>query len=80
MYLPYYFSVCNSFVFNQTTLDIKTPVRWSSPEALVNESEVNSKSDVWQFGILSYEVFTHGGKPYERKLTFYLFILSSLLL
>ncbi|KAM3181874.1 hypothetical protein ACTXT7_013498 [Hymenolepis weldensis] len=51
---------------SHTPLDIKTPVRWSSPEALVNENEVNSKSDVWQFGILSYEVFTHGGRPYDK--------------
>ncbi|VDO01183.1 unnamed protein product [Rodentolepis nana] len=45
---------------------MKTPVRWSSPEALGNEGMVNSKSDVWQFGILSYEVFTHGATPYEH--------------
>ncbi|VDL62257.1 unnamed protein product [Hymenolepis diminuta] len=66
MYLPYSFNVHILADFNQSTLDIKTPVRWSSPEALVNENEVNSKSDVWQFGILSYEVFTHGGRPYDQ--------------
>nr|CDS29567.1 lymphocyte specific protein tyrosine kinase [Hymenolepis microstoma] len=51
---------------SHTPLDVKTPVRWSSPEALTDESRVNSKSDVWQFGILSYEVFTHGAMPYDH--------------
>ncbi|KAM7536489.1 hypothetical protein Aperf_G00000088586 [Anoplocephala perfoliata] len=49
-----------------TPLDMRTPVRWSSPEALSNENEVTSKSDVWQYGILGYEVFTYGGKPYNK--------------
>ncbi|KAH9281915.1 Tyrosine-protein kinase SPK-1 [Echinococcus granulosus] len=46
--------------------DLKTPIRWSSPEALINGKEVTSKSDVWQYGILWYEVFSYGGVPYEK--------------
>ncbi|KAM7536467.1 hypothetical protein Aperf_G00000088536 [Anoplocephala perfoliata] len=49
-----------------TPLDIRTPTRWSSPEALVNEDKVTSRSDVWQYGILGYEVFTYGGRPYDK--------------
>ncbi|CDS43751.1 tyrosine protein kinase HCK [Echinococcus multilocularis] len=46
--------------------DLKTPIRWSSPEALINGKEVTSKSDVWQYGILWYEVFSYGDVPYEK--------------
>ncbi|KAL5104837.1 Tyrosine-protein kinase SPK-1 [Taenia crassiceps] len=50
-------------------IDLQTPIRWSSPEALTNEKEVTSKSDVWQYGVLGYEVFSYGGVPYEGYTT-----------
>jgi len=39
------------------------PVRWSPPEALNNQI-FSSASDVWSFGILTWEVLTRGERPY----------------
>uniref|UniRef100_UPI00398F7228 cytoplasmic tyrosine-protein kinase BMX-like n=1 Tax=Pristiophorus japonicus TaxID=55135 RepID=UPI00398F7228 len=40
-------------------------VKWSSPE-IFSYSKFNSKSDVWAFGVLMWEVFTLGKMPHER--------------
>ncbi|XP_078458836.1 tyrosine-protein kinase Tec-like [Lampetra fluviatilis] len=42
----------------------KFPVRWSPPEVFLN-NKFSSKSDVWAFGILMWEVFSEGMLPYD---------------
>ncbi|XP_069833695.1 tyrosine-protein kinase Tec isoform X1 [Dendropsophus ebraccatus] len=42
----------------------KFPVKWSPPEVF-NYSRFSSKSDVWSFGVLMWEVFTEGKMPFE---------------
>ncbi|CUT98754.1 tyrosine protein kinase Fyn [Echinococcus multilocularis] len=41
------------------------PVRWTPPEATEVGVFQSTKSDVWSFGVLMYEVFTYGGVPYD---------------
>ncbi|XP_075032784.1 tyrosine-protein kinase Srms [Mixophyes fleayi] len=40
------------------------PIRWTAPEALAY-SKYSTKSDVWSFGIVIYEIYTFGDLPYK---------------
>ncbi|NWH59111.1 TXK kinase, partial [Geococcyx californianus] len=44
----------------------KFPVKWSAPEVF-HFNKYSSKSDVWSFGVLMWEVFTEGKMPFESK-------------
>ncbi|ELK03652.1 Tyrosine-protein kinase TXK [Pteropus alecto] len=44
----------------------KFPIKWSPPEVL-HFNKYSSKSDVWSFGVLMWEVFTEGKMPFENK-------------
>ncbi|KAG7461756.1 hypothetical protein MATL_G00194450 [Megalops atlanticus] len=44
----------------------KFPVKWSPPEVL-HFNKYSSKSDVWSFGVLMWEIFTEGRMPFENK-------------
>lgn len=41
----------------------KIPVRWTAPEAIAFR-KFTSASDVWSFGIVCWEVFSYGERPY----------------
>ncbi|XP_060092926.1 ephrin type-A receptor 1 [Heteronotia binoei] len=41
----------------------KIPIRWTAPEAIAHRI-FTSASDVWSFGIVTWEVFSYGDKPY----------------
>ncbi|XP_052451089.1 protein-tyrosine kinase 6 [Carassius gibelio] len=43
--------------------DKKIPYKWTAPEA-IGYGRYSSKSDVWSFGILLYEIVTYGAAPY----------------
>ncbi|XP_074849559.1 cytoplasmic tyrosine-protein kinase BMX isoform X2 [Carettochelys insculpta] len=47
-----------------SSLGSKFPVKWSAPEVF-HYTKFSSKSDVWAYGILMWEVFTLGKQPYE---------------
>lgn len=41
----------------------KIPIRWTAPEA-ISHRIFTSASDVWSFGIVTWEVLSYGDKPY----------------
>ncbi|XP_021919830.1 tyrosine-protein kinase Fer isoform X3 [Zootermopsis nevadensis] len=40
------------------------PIKWTAPEAL-NFGKYTSLCDVWSYGVLAWEIFSHGGTPYS---------------
>ncbi|XP_044129257.1 tyrosine-protein kinase SYK isoform X1 [Bufo gargarizans] len=42
----------------------KWPVKWYAPECM-NYYKFSSKSDVWSFGVLMWEAYSYGQKPYR---------------
>ncbi|XP_067128268.1 ephrin type-B receptor 2-like isoform X2 [Centruroides vittatus] len=46
-----------------TTQGGKIPVRWTAPEAIAFR-KFTSASDVWSYGIVSWEVMSYGERPY----------------
>uniref|UniRef100_A0A1I8ET42 Protein kinase domain-containing protein n=1 Tax=Wuchereria bancrofti TaxID=6293 RepID=A0A1I8ET42_WUCBA len=43
------------------------PIRWMAPETLTRTPVYSSKSDIWSFGIVIFEIFNCGGKPWPEK-------------
>ena len=46
--------------------DIDLPIRWTSPEALIDKI-FTSSSDVWSFGMVLWEIFSNGRIPFPEK-------------
>ena len=43
----------------------KIPVKWTAPEAL-NYKKYSTASDVWSFGVVLFEIWALGIKPYHN--------------
>lgn len=52
--------------FYEAHAGAKFPIKWTAPEA-ANKGRFTTKSDVWSFGILLYELMTKGSAPYPGQ-------------
>ncbi|VDM70675.1 unnamed protein product, partial [Strongylus vulgaris] len=43
------------------------PLRWMAPESLRRPMKFSTKTDVWSFGIMTYEIFNCGVKPWPDE-------------
>lgn len=63
----YIFIQCFCLVFKFMPMHVsqggKIPVRWTAPEAIVYR-KFTSASDVWSFGVVTWEVMSYGERPY----------------
>ncbi|CAJ0592425.1 unnamed protein product [Cylicocyclus nassatus] len=42
------------------------PLRWMAPESLRRPMKFSTKTDVWSFGVMTYEIFNCGIKPWPN--------------
>ena len=47
-------------------LNTLLPVRWMAPECFLKDGKYSSKSDVFSYGIVLWEIVTYGEQPYQE--------------
>ncbi|KAF8368871.1 kin-24 [Pristionchus pacificus] len=49
---------------NTNSSNAQVPVRWMAPETLRKPAVYTTNSDIWAFGVMAYEIFSNGVKPW----------------
>ena len=61
----------------EPTTPVMLPLKWLPLEILLHHKITPEKSDVWSFGVLTWEVFQLGATPYRKGELYYIFYNSS---
>ncbi len=59
-------------IFETGYIACKLPIKWLAPES-IEKLIFNSKTDVWSYGVLVWELFTRGITPYPQIDNNYIF-------